>query len=637
MGLKYIASKFDNSAALYAGFGALAALMVAIFLFVSHQIQHYDDARHIVIERQILYKVYIDLLDAETGQRGYLLTNDKSYLAPYDTAIARLGADLRDLSAAPDGINGEPVETAGLRALADEKLTELRSTIELHDAGRHDQAMEVVNDGVGKAIMERFRAGVDGLVQRQQQRLEVEFGAATREGNLLRLGALAAVLFTIAVGFLSIRRLRSELDETASARDSLRDANAALVNEAAERSKLAEQLRQSQKMEAIGQLAGGLAHDFNNMLSVILGSVELAKRGLAKAGGNPERYLDAAAAGVDRAAALTHRLLAFSRQQPLSPEPIDPNTMVSEMAELLARTLGGAVQLETVLAGGLWRTNADAGELESAILNLALNARDAMPEGGKLTIETSNAFLDEDYAARHIGVPSGQYVLIAVSDTGTGMSPELIERAFEPFFTTKPAGQGTGLGLSQVYGFVRQSGGHVKIYSEPIHGTTIKIYLPRHYGPAEPQDAPPALAALDPGQAGETILLVEDEERVRQLTADMLTRLGYRVLQADCAREAMRQLERNAEVDLLFTDIVMPDKNGRELADEAGRLRPGLRVLFTTGYTRNAIVHNGILDAGVNLIGKPYSIDQLARKLREVLELPAFPLRGKVSRQRRDG
>jgi CheY-like chemotaxis protein len=211
-------------------------------------------------------------------------------------------------------------------------------------------------------------------------------------------------------------------------------------------------------------------------------------------------------------------------------------------------------------------------------------------------------------------------VLIAVSDTGAGMSPELIERAFEPFFTTKPAGQGTGLGLSQVYGFVRQSGGHVKIYSEPGHGTTIKLYLPRHYGPAQPQDALPALAALDPGQACETILLVEDEERVRQLAADTLTKLGYRVLQADCAREALRQLERNAEVDLLFTDIVMPDQNGRELADEARRLRPGLRVLFTTGYTRNAIVHNGILDAGVNLIVKPYSIDQLARKLREVLD-----------------
>jgi CHASE3 domain sensor protein len=367
MRLKYIASIFDNAAVLYAGFAALAALMIAIFMFVSHQIQHYEDARHIVTKRQILYKVYIDLLDAETGQRGYLLTSDKSYLLPYNNAIARLEADLKDLSEAPGGFNGEPGETNPLRALADEKLTELRSTIDLHDADRRDQAMAVVNEGVGKNIMERFRTSIDGLVQLQNQRLDAEFSAATREGNLLRLGALAAVLFTIAVGFVSIRRLRNELNETAFARDSLRDANAALVNEAAERSKLAEQLRQSQKLEAIGQLAGGLAHDFNNMLSVILGSVELAKRALTKAGGNPERYLDAAVAGVERAAALTRRLLAFSRQQPLSPEPIDPNALVSGMAELLARTLGGSVKLETVLAAGLWRTHADSGELESAI------------------------------------------------------------------------------------------------------------------------------------------------------------------------------------------------------------------------------------------------------------------------------
>jgi signal transduction histidine kinase len=529
MRIKNMASRFDNSAALYAGFGALAALMIAIFLFVSHQTQRYDDARNIVKERHVLYQVYIDLLDAETGQRGYLLTNDKAYLIPYDASVARVPVDFKDLSDIADGTDGEQGEISALRGLADQKLTELRSTIELQNANKHDQAMALVGEGVGKSIMDRFRASVEELVLRQQQRVDAQFNAAKREGDLLRLGALAAVVFTIAVAFISISRLRRQLNETVLARDSLRDANAALVNEAKERSKLADQLRQSQKMEAIGQLAGGLAHDFNNMLSVIMRSVELAKRGLARTGGNPERYLDAATAGVDRAAALTHRLLAFSRQQPLSPEPIDPNTMVSDMAELLARTLGGAVKLETVLASGLWRTIADSAELESAILNLAINARDAMPEGGKLTIETSNAFLDEDYAARQIGVPSGQYVLIAVSDTRTGISPELIERAFEPFFTTKPEGQGTGLGLSQVYGFVPQSGGHVKIYSEPGHGTTIKLYLPRHYGPTQPQDAAPTLAASNPGLVSETILLVEDEERVRQLTADMLTRLGYRV------------------------------------------------------------------------------------------------------------
>ncbi len=620
MPAKRSSSFFDNSVALYGGFAALAALMLAIFIFVSQERQHYDVARQIVKERRSLYQVYIDLLDAETGQRGYLLTNDKSYLQPYRNAVARLDADLKDLAEARGGTTSDQNEIGALRGLADQKLTELRSTIELHDANKNNEAQALVDEGVGKTIMDRFRTNIDALARQQQRRVDAQFGAVEREGDLLRFGAIAAVLFTIAVGALSIARLRSQLNEITAGRDSLRDANAALVNEAAQRSKLAEQLRQSQKMESLGQLAGGLAHDLNNMLLVILNGVGLAKRALAREGGNPQRYLDAATVGVERAAALTHRLLAFSRQQPLSPQSIDPNKMVSSMGELLVRTLGETVRLETVLAGGLWRTQADANELESAILNLALNARDAMLGGGKLTIETSNAFLDEEYAARQIAIPAGQYVLIAVTDTGSGMTSDVMERAFDPFFTTKPAGQGTGLGLSQVYGFVRQSGGHVKIYSEPGRGTTVKIYLPRHYGAAEepsPQpNEPPAQ------QPRETILLVEDEERVRQLTADTLAELGYRVLQADGAAAALRQLARNAQVDVLFTDIVMPDKNGRQLAEEACALRPALKVLFTTGYTRNAIVHNGILDAGVNLIVKPYSIDDLSRKLREILDPP---------------
>jgi CheY-like chemotaxis protein len=293
------------------------------------------------------------------------------------------------------------------------------------------------------------------------------------------------------------------------------------------------------------------------------------------------------------------------------------------MAELLRRTLGEAVQLETVLAGGLWRAHADATELESAILNLALNARDAMQTGGKLTIETSNAFLDDDYAARQIDIPVGQYVLIAITDTGSGMPRDVIEHVFEPFFTTKPPGQGTGLGLSQVYGFVRQSGGHVKIYSESGHGTTVKVYLPRYYGEAQTQSPAPRRADSGPMCRGETILCVEDDERVRRLTAETLAELGYGVLQADGAAEALRQLDSNAQVDLLFTDIVMPETDGRKLADEACKRRPALKVLFTTGYTRNAIVHGGVLDPGVNLIVKPYSVEMLGRKLREIFDLEA--------------
>jgi CheY-like chemotaxis protein len=374
-------------------------------------------------------------------------------------------------------------------------------------------------------------------------------------------------------------------------------------------------------MEAIGQLTGGLAHDFNNMLAVVIGSVNLAKRRLGAGHDDAVRYLDSALEGAEHAATLTHRLLAFSRRQPLAPEPLDPNKMVSGMAEMLRRTLGEQVQLEAVFAGGLWRAYVDPSQLETTILNLALNARDAMPEGGKLTIETSNAYLDEEYAAREVGIPSGQYVLVAVTDTGAGMSREVIERAFDPFFTTKPPGRGTGLGLSQVYGFVRQSGGHVRIYSEPGRGTTIKIYLPRHHGPQEASEAaPPHPRATPRGDRRETILVVEDDARVRSLTADTLTELGYSVLEAESAAAALRQLEMNAHIDLLFTDVVMPDTDGRRLADEARKRRPQLDVLFTTGYTRNAVVHNGVLDPGVELIVKPYSIDRLARKVRDLLD-----------------
>jgi signal transduction histidine kinase/ActR/RegA family two-component response regulator len=619
---KYANRILDNSLALYGGFAGLVVLMVAVFIFVNRQAQDYDNVRRFISERQLLYRIYIDLLGAETGQRGYLVTGSSDYLTPYNLAIDRLDGDFKALSDVADGTPGEQDKLAVMRGLADRKIAELRSTLDLSDAGRRDEALALVNGGVGKAVMETFRNRVDELVLLQQQRIDSLFGLLARQGKLLRLGTLTAVLLAVAVGSLTVRRLRRQLARITSARDSLNVANAALVTEAEQRSLLAEQLRQSQKMEGVGQLAGGLAHDFNNMLMVIRGNIDLARRGLTK-GGNPERNLEAATEGVERASSLTRRLLAFSRQQPLAPRPIDPNKMVSSMAELLRRTLGEAVQLETVLAGGLWRAHADATELESAILNLALNARDAMQTGGKLTIETSNAFLDDDYAARQIGVPVGQYVLIAITDTGSGMPRDVVEHAFDPFFTTKPPGQGTGLGLSQVYGFVRQSGGHVKIYSELGHGTTVKIYLPRYYGEADIQIPAPRSADSAPVRRHETILFVEDDERVRRLTAETLAELGYRVLQADGAAEALRQLDSHAEVDLLFTDIVMPETDGRKLADEACKRRPSLKVLFTTGYTRNAIVHGGVLDPGVNLIVKPYSIEMLGRKLREILDLEA--------------
>ena len=389
---------------------------------------------------------------------------------------------------------------------------------------------------------------------------------------------------------------------------------------AAELSLAQEALRQSQKMEAVGQLTGGIAHDFNNMLAVVIGSLELLGRRLSDGDARAQRYIDAATDASKRAALLTQRLLAFSRQQPLEPEAIDANKLVSGMSDLLRHSLGADVQLETVLAGGLWRTHADPNQLENIILNLAVNARDAMPDGGHLTIETQNAHFDERYAAANLGVFAGHYVLIAVTDTGTGMPPEVVDKAFDPFFTTKPVGKGTGLGLSQVYGFIKQSGGHVKIYTEQGHGTTIKLYLPRLRGGFAVDEPDARTTDLLRGDDREVILVVEDEPGVRQFSVDALTELGYHVLEADGAPKALRLLEEHPEISLMFTDVVMPEMNGAKLAEAARALRPDLKILFTTGYTRNAVVHNGKLDEGVDLIGKPFSLEALALKIRAVLE-----------------
>jgi two-component system NtrC family sensor kinase len=393
-----------------------------------------------------------------------------------------------------------------------------------------------------------------------------------------------------------------------------------LHREAARRAAAEETLRQSQKMEAIGQLTGGIAHDFNNLLTVIIGNLDIALRKCADTA--LERPLRNALMGGQRAAQLTQKLLAFSRRQPLSPRPVDANRLIAAMSDLLRRSLGEKIDIETVGGAGLWRTEVDAAELEAAILNLAINARDAMPEGGKLTIETTNAHLDEDYARTLDDVKAGQYVLISVTDSGEGMTADVIEHAVEPFFTTKKEGQGTGLGLSQVYGFVRQSGGHLKIYSEQGQGSTVKIYLPRRVPDDADNEVPTQPRAN--GGAGEAILVVEDDEGVRSYTGEILDELGYRVLVAPDARDALRFIEQpERHIDLLLTDMVMPGLNGRQLADAARALRPDLPVLFMTGYSRNAIVHQGRLDSGLSLIQKPFGRDALAAKVREALDASA--------------
>jgi len=384
-----------------------------------------------------------------------------------------------------------------------------------------------------------------------------------------------------------------------------------------------EQLRQSQKMEAVGHLTGGIAHDFNNLLTIITGNMDIAARALVKDDGvgRAQKAIGLAMKGAERAGALTQRLLAFARRQPLSPKPLDLDKVVAGMSELLNRSLGELVKLEVVTSPGLWPVEADPNQMENALINLAVNARDAMPTGGTLTVETANAYLDTAYSAGHAEVPPGNYVVVAVSDTGLGMPKEHLARVFEPFFTTKEIGRGTGLGLSQVYGFVKQSGGHVNVYSEEGRGTTVKMYLPRFTGDLASNDETELGRLEGRSVAGETILVVEDDDEVRAFSAEVLRELGYNVLEAGDGMAALRVLEQQKTgVDLLFTDVVMPGMSGRELSDEARKLRPALKVLFTSGYTRNAIVHGGRLDPGVELLPKPFTSRVLAERVRELLD-----------------
>ena len=438
----------------------------------------------------------------------------------------------------------------------------------------------------------------------REGRYEAESIRVRKDGTQFWANVVLNPLFDAAGNLRGFAKVTRDITEQQRRKSELEQAHAQLV--------------QSQKMEGLGQLTGGIAHDFNNLLTVIQGAIDMLERRLRAGDQNVARFIEAARRGADRAASLTQRLLAFARRQPLEPKPIDPNKLVAGMAELLRRTLGENISIGSILGGGVWWVSVDRNQLENALLNVAINARDAMPKGGKLTIETANSYLDERYAAGNDDVVPGQYVVISMTDTGHGIAADALRRVFEPFYTTKQ--EGTGLGLSQVYGFVRQSSGHVKVYSEIGHGTTVKIYLPKLEGVAEPQleKAPrtPSGAA-----AHETILVVEDDEDLRGFTMEMLSELGYRVLGAPDARSALQGLESEPAIDLLFTDVGLPNGlNGRQLADEVLRMHPSVRVLFTTGYARNAIVHHGRLDPGVELLPKPYTQPDLARRVRQMLD-----------------
>ncbi len=417
------------------------------------------------------------------------------------------------------------------------------------------------------------------------------------------------------------RAVEAERDRVAAA---LRALNETLEQRVAERTTelmhAEEQLRQSQKMEAVGQLTGGLAHDFNNLLTGITGSLELLGTRIGQGRlKDLDRYIDGAQGAAKRAAALTHRLLAFSRRQTLDPKPTDVNRLIGGMEELIRRTVGPAIEIDVVGAAGLWPTLVDPPQLENALLNLCINARDAMPDGGKITIETGNRWLDERMA-RDRDLPPGQYVSLCVSDTGTGMTPEVIAKAFDPFFTTKPIGMGTGLGLSMIYGFAKQSGGQVRIHSEVGQGTTVCIYLLRHLGDAAASKASPNLTESPWAEDGQTVLVVDDEPTVRMLVTEVLEDLGYTVIEATDGAAGLKVLQSNARIDLLVTDVGLPGgMNGRQVADAARVTRPDLKVLFITGYAENAVVSHGHLDPGMHVLTKPFAMEALARRIKDLI------------------
>ena len=661
--------------------------------------------------------------DAETGQRGFLLTGNRDYLAPYEAAIGQvsfLQGELQRLTA-DNTAQQERLKT--LAPVLQRKLEELAQTIQLRRTNGFDSALQAVRTDVGLGYMKQVEATLSAMTGDERRLLAVRLAEAEGRGAWVRWLVIAGTALAILSLAWAARllnqawsrsnkieaeqrtlalRLRASLDSLSQG-VGVFDSNrrlttwnecfqvlldvpkamvrrgtpyAAFVEHTAEsgatsfleteeqlrhsrrpsgqpityerdrvdgcqlemrrtptpdggfvltisdmtkRAQAEGVLREAQKMQAIGQLTGGIAHDFNNLLTVILGNLEFVTAKLES--GHPmQTRIERATWAAARGATLTSQLLAFARKQALAPAAIDLAAAMPDLIPLLQRTLGEHIDVRYVETAGLWPAMADPSQLESAVLNLALNARDAMPGGGRLTIELANKVLDQDYAQTHAEVTAGDYAMLAVSDTGHGMTPELIKRAFEPFFTTKPDGKGTGLGLAMVFGFVKQSGGHVKIYSEPGDGTTVRIYLPRAVGATvsvgQSRGAP---IRLPRGSA--TVLVVEDEASVREIAVAILADLGYRVLQAADGEEGLRVFGSNAaSVDLLLSDVVLPGKvRGRELAEQISAIRPAVKVLFMSGYTENSIVHNGRLDDGVHLVSKPFSREQLARKVAEAL------------------
>ncbi len=579
----------------------LLALMFTAVGYMSHAYKVAAAASQDVVEHtyQVLnhaHEVLVAIEEADAGARGYVISGSPRYRSEFESkrdaipgqldGLARLTSDNPTQLARIDGLRGAVSRRMAILAEAINNPTVSgEATRQAFAPGDNDQLpLQAVHDLVDQIIDDER-----GLLARRTAAADEEEWVSWVTYYTF-VGATGAAILAVLVLLLRAER-RTQAAEARA--------------------------RQSQKMEAIGQLTGGVAHDFNNLLQIILTNLDLALNLLGRSHGMAG-YLKDSVAAAEQGARLTGQLLAFARRHPLQPEPLRTDRLVRDMTGMLRRVLGEGIQIEMVEIGGLWTALADPNQVQNALLNLAINARDAMPSGGKLTIELANVHLDAHYALQHQDVKAGQYVMLAVTDTGTGMSTEVVERAFEPFFTTKPEGSGTGLGLSSVYGFAKQSGGHVKIYSEPGQGTTIKLYLPRTQ---QGETARRTEAERLTRGNGETVLVVEDDDAVRAGVVNQLAELGYRVLAAPNGDLAYEFLTRGEKIDLLFTDVVMPGTlNGRGLAEKAKALLPGLPVLFTSGYTVNAIVHHGRLDEGVMLLSKPYRLPDLTRAIRSALD-----------------
>ena len=584
----------------------LVACGLATFATLSSQ-QADRWVAHTLRVREAIIQLYSDVRDAETGQRGFLLTQDNRYLQPYDRARADIPATESLLSSLISDNPAQQAALAKLRPLIEKKLDELQHTIQLDSQRQDGAALGVVKTDVGRQLMDEIQAATQQMDRHESALLAQRLSAS----HNTRIILLAATLFAALLAALLAYRVQREgrLRQRA-----IEDKNSALEEQVQQRETAEMRLRQVQKMEALGQLTGGIAHDFNNMLAIIVGNLEMSTRQMGKADEALKDLVTRALNAAMRGADLTKRLLAFSRMQPLRPKSVDVNDCVRGMLMILQRTIGEDIAIETTFGPGLWRVFIDRPQLESALLNLAVNSRDAMNGKGNLVIETSNTYLDQAFADTHIEVTPGQYVMVAVTDTGSGMSADVARRAFDPFFTTKEPGQGTGLGLSQVHGFINQSHGHVQIYSEIGIGTTVKMYLPRA---SAQQDAEVfAETMVFAVNSSKKVLVVEDDDDVRQFVVACVNELGYSAMAAESADTAQQKLASNPDIALLLTDVVMPGKNGKQLVDTVRPFYPQLRVLYMTGYPRDAVVHNGVLDADVRLITKPFSMQELARELK---------------------